>query len=391
MERLQATFDRLLRDTTTRFHRYMYASINWETRMIGLVGPRGVGKTTLVLQHIKEELPRHESLYVTAEDLYFSTHHLVDLAEEFARIGGRYLFVDEIHKYNDWSKELKLIYDYCPKLQVVFTGSSVLDIVEGLSDLSRRARMYQMQGLSYREYLQLFHSIELPSYTLEQIINQEVKLPEGFLPLKYFSDYLQRGYYPFTASDNDFASYVQQVVNVTLENDIPQYAELTIATVRKLKQLLGIIAQSAPFKPNFTTIGGQIGVSRNNVANLCAYIEKSGLIAQLREPTGGIMALGKVDKIYLDNTTLISALGAPNTEIGTIRETFFMNQVRLLHKIAASPVSDFLVDNHFTFEVGGKKKKQRQIQGLTDAYVIKDDIETGYGNIIPLWMFGLTY
>ena len=391
MEHLQANFDKLLRNTTTDFHRYMFSSINWDAQMIGIVGPRGVGKTTLVLQHIKEELQRKESLYVTAEDLYFSTHHLVNLADEFARTGGRNLIIDEIHKYKDWSRELKLIYDYHPEMHVVFTGSSVLDIVEGLSDLSRRARMYHMQGLSYREYLALFHKINIPVYSLEQVINQQVELPKGFLPLQYFNDYMQKGYYPFSAQDDDFASYIRQVVNVTLENDIPQYAELTAATARKLKQLLGIIAQSAPFKPNFTAIGGQINISRNVVADFCTYIEKSGLISQLREPTGGIMALGKVEKIYLDNPVLIHVLGDPMVEIGTIREAFFFNQTRLLHKVCSSPAADFLVDGKYTFEVGGKKKKQRQIQGLSDAFVVKDDIETGYGNIIPLWVFGLLY
>ena len=391
MERLQAYFEKLLRETSYSFHRYLFDDINWDARMIGLVGPRGVGKTTLVLQHIKEQLPRQESLYVTAEDLYFSTHHLVDLADAFARTGGRYLFIDEIHKYKDWSRELKLIYDYHAELHVVFTGSSVLDIVQGLGDLSRRARMYHMQGLSYREYLGLFCNTELPVYTLAQILDHQVELPLGFLPLQHFNNYLQRGYYPFSATNDDFSSYLRQVVNVTLENDIPQYAELTASTARKLKQLLGIIAQTAPFKPNFTSIAGQMGVSRNSVADFCVYIEKSGLIGQLREPTSGLQALGKVEKIYLDNTALIYALGNLVAEIGTIRETFFFNQMRLHHHVTASPVSDFLVDKCYTFEVGGKKKRQHQIQGVPDAFVVKDDIETGYGNIIPLWMFGLTY
>lgn len=391
MERLQEHFDRLQRNTTSTFHRYMYNAVKWDSRLIGIVGPRGVGKTTMLLQYAREQLERNETLYVTAEDLYFTTHHLVDLADELVRTGGRYLLIDEIHKYNEWSRELKLIYDYHPELHVIFTGSSVLDIVEGLSDLSRRARMYQMQGLSYREYLKLFHDIEMPVYTLEQIVEQQVQLPEGFLPLKYFANYLRNGYYPFAYSDSDISGYLRQIVNITLEVDIPQYASLTIATARKMKQLLGIIAESAPFKPNFTAIAGKIGVSRNNVADFCAYIERAGLIAQLRGATGGIQALGKVEKIYIDNPTLAYALGETNTEKGTIRETFFQNQMRLCHHIVASPVSDFLVDGRYTFEVGGKKKRQRQIHGLSEAYVVKDDIETGYGNIIPLWVFGLTY
>ena len=389
MEQLQATFHKLLGEITTKFHRYMYGRINWNARMIGLMGPRGVGKTTLVLQHIKEQLPHKESLYVQAEDFYFASHRLTELADAFAKIGGKYLFIDEIHKYKDWSRELKLIYDYHAELHVVFTGSSVLDIAKGASDLSRRALMYEMQGLSYREYLELFHNIHFPLCTLQQLVNQEVDMPSGFLPLQHFADYLQRGYYPF--ANGDINQYIQQMVNVTIETDIPQYADMSVATARKLKRLLAIIAQSAPFKPNMSQIGGQLEVSRNNVADLCVYLEKAGLIGQLRTSTGGIQGLGKVDKVYLDNTPLIYALGNQNVEIGTVRETFFFNQTRSLCNVSASPISDFLIDGKYTFEVGGKKKKQRQLQGIEDGFVVKDDIETGYGNIIPLWLFGMLY
>lgn len=389
MEQLQFTFSKLLKETSTSFHRYMYDRINWDARMIGLMGPRGIGKTTLVLQHCKEQLPRNESLYVQAEDFYFASHRLVELADTFVKMGGKYLIIDEIHKYKDWSRELKLIYDYHSELHVVFTGSSVLDIAKGAYDLSRRALMYEMQGLSYREYLELFHDIHFPICTLQQLLQQEVEIPDGFLPLQYFSDYLQRGYYPF--SNDDIRQYIQQVVNATIDTDIPQYADLSIATARKLKRLLAIIAQSAPFKPNMSQIGGQLEISRNNVADLCAYLEKAGLIGQLRTSTGGIQGLGKVDKVYLDNPNLIYALGSPNTEIGTVRETFFFNQTHFLFPVTVSPISDFLIDSKYTFEVGGKKKKQRQLQDIADGYVVKDDIETGYSNIIPLWMFGMLY
>ena len=389
MERLQAAFDKLLRETASTFHRYMYDRIDWQARIVGLLGPRGVGKTTMVLQYIKENLPRKETLYVVAEDLYFSTHTLVDLADAFARTGGKHLFIDEIHKYKGWSRELKLIYDYHSELHVCFTGSSVLDISKGVADLSRRVLTFEMQGLSYREYLALFHQIELPVYNIQQILDQQVTLPKGFLPLQHFADYLKRGYYPF--SDDNFERYIMQVANTTLEVDIAQYADLTPATIRKLKRLLAIIAQAAPFKPNFTQIGGQLEVSRNSIADLCTWLEKAGLIGQLRDSTGGIQGLGKVDKVYLDNPTLIHVLGKENTEIGTIRETFFFNQMRVAHDITSSPVSDFLIAEKYTFEVGGKKKKQKQIQSAEQGYVVKDDIETGYGNIIPLWQFGLTY
>ena len=389
MEQLQATYHKLLRETSTTFHRYLFDRINWQARMIGLMGPRGIGKTTLVLQHIKEQLPPQEALYVQAEDFYFASHRLTDLADAFAKMGGKYLVVDEIHKYKDWARELKLIYDYHAELHVVFTGSSVLDIAKGAFDLSRRALMYEMQGLSYREYLELFHGIRIPPCTLTQLLHHEEELPVGFLPLQHFADYLQRGYYPF--ADSDINRYVQQVVNATIEADIPQFADLSVATARKLKRLLAIIAQAAPFKPNFSQIGGQLEVSRNNVADLCAYLEKAGLIGQLRTSTGGIQGLGKVDKIYLDNPTLIYALGRENIEIGTARETFFFNQMRALLPVAASPVSDFLVDGTYTFEVGGRKKKQRQLQDVENGFVVKDDIETGYGNALPLWAFGLLY
>ncbi len=389
MERLQATFDKLLREITTEFHRYLYSQIDWQARMIGILGPRGVGKTTMVLQHIRERLPRQQALYVVAEDLYFATHTLIDLADAFARMGGKYLFIDEVHKYKGWSRELKLIYDYHSELHVCFTGSSILEISQGVSDLSRRVLTYEMQGLSYREYLQLFHHIELPVYSLRQVLAHEVLLPTGFLPLQFFPDYLQYGYYPFR--DDNFERYIIQIVNTTLEVDIPQYADLTPATVRKLKRLLAIVAESAPFKPNFTQIGGQLEVSRNNVADLCLWIERAGLISQLRDSTGGIQGLGKVDKIYLDNPTLIYAIGNAHVEIGTVRETFFFNQLHKLYPTVSSPASDFLVNGSLTFEVGGKKKKQKQIKDIGNAYVVKDDIETGYGNIIPLWMFGLLY
>lgn len=354
MEQLQATFHKLLRETSTTFHRYMYDRINWDARMIGLMGPRGIGKTTLILQHIKEQLASNETLYVQAEDFYFASHRLTELADAFVKIGGKYLFIDEIHKYKDWSRELKLIYDYHKELHVVFTGSSVLDIAKGAFDLSRRALMYEMQGLSYREYLELFHDIKFPVCKLQQLLQQEIEIPNGFLPLQHFADYLQRGYYPF--ADGDINQYIQQVVNATIETDIPQYADLSVSTARKLKRLLAIIAQSAPFKPNMSQIGGQLEVSRNNIADLCTYLEKAGLISQLRTSTNGIQGLGKVDKIYLDNPTLIYTLGNHNVEIGTVRETFFFNQTRSLMPVTVSPISDFLIESKYTFEVGGKKK-----------------------------------
>lgn len=389
MDKLFRHFHKLLRDTRIDFKRYMYSRINWNSRLIGLTGPRGVGKTTLVLQYIKSELNHNESLYVTTEDFYFADHKLLDLADAFVKMGGKYLFIDEIHKYKDWSKELKLIYDYYSELKVVFTGSSVLDINKGSSDLSRRAVMYQMQGLSFREYLQMFHHISSEVFSLQDILSHKVKIEGVDHPLPLFEDYLKKGYYPF-ALEEDYDIRLGQILNFTLETDIPQYADMNVSTGRKLKQLLAIISKSVPFKPNITSIATMLSASRNNIADYCLYIEEAGLIMQLRDATGGIRGLGKVNKIYLDNTNLIYNLVQESSNVGNVRETFFINQTRVNSDVIASPVSDFLIDD-MTFEVGGKNKKQKQIQGLEKSFIVKDDIEFGYGNIIPLWQFGLSY
>ena len=389
MEKLQANFDAMLRSTPTVFHRYMFDRINWHNRMLGLVGPRGVGKTTLMLQYAKEKLDRNTTLFVNADDLYFSIHHLTDLADEFAKRGGTHLIIDEIHKYKDWARELKLIYDYHADLNILFTGSSILDIHKGSADLSRRAIVYSMQGLSFREYLNMFHLIEMPAYTLTDILQHQVVLPDKFRPYVYFSSFLKQGYYPFSQEDQ-FNIRLQQVINKTLEVDIPQYADMSVSTARKLKQLLTIIARSVPFKPNMSSIASMLGVSRNNLSDYFLFLEEAGLIAQLRNETGGIRGLGKVDKVYIDNTALMYSLGGENTDTGNLRETFFLNQTRVEQDVITSDISDFRIADYI-FEVGGKNKKQKQLQGSTNGFVVKDDIEMGYMNIIPLWQFGLNY
>ena len=389
MERLKEYYRQMLHDTNTAFLRYLFYEINWNSRMIGLVGARGVGKTTLVLQHIKLDLNPDETLYVTADDLYFSSNTLLDLAGNFVKRGGKQLFIDEIHKYKEWSRELKLIYDYHPKLKVVFTGSSILDINKGAADLSRRAVMYRIQGLSFREYLKMFHKINAPTFSLQQIIEHKVNITEPEHPLPLFDDYLRRGYYPFM-QEPDFSIRLRQIVRITLETDIPQYSDMNTATGHKLKQLMMLIAQSVPFKPNFSKLATALCASRNNIADYCLYIEEAGLIAQLRDSAGGISGLRKVDKIYLENTNLLYCLSSESPNTGNVRETFFFNQTKAKYETLTSSISDFEIDGT-TFEIGGKSKEQKQIQAAERGFVVKDNIEIGYENIIPLWHFGLIY
>lgn len=389
MRTLYQKFETLLQNTTTDFKRYLHEKVSWNNRMIGIIGARGVGKTTLILQHIKENLDSKKALYVSADDMYFGENKLFDLADDFYKNAGEYLFIDEIHKYSDWSRELKNIYDSFPALKIVFTGSSVLDILKGSADLSRRAIIYKLHGLSFREYLKLFHNYETEVYSLKQIVNNEVKLTDIKHPLPLFNDYLKRGYYPF-GLENEMDIRLGQIIVQTLETDIPQYANLNVGTSRKLKRLLSIIAESVPFKPNFSKISEIIGVSRNSLDDYFTYMEKAGLIGQLRNETSGIRGLGKVDKVYLDNTNIIFNLVGEKSNIGNIRETFFFNQMRLKNEIISSEKADFIIDN-YTFEIGGKNKQQKQIEKDANSFVVKDDIEFGYLNVIPLWAFGLNY
>lgn len=389
MEQLYEYMRLQLEGVKSSFHRYAYDQINWDNRMLGLVGPRGVGKTTLLLQRIKERHDLSNTLYVSAEHLYFSNHTLLDTAEQFYKNGGLYLFIDEVHKYEGWSRELKLIYDSFPDLHIYFTGSSVLDIERGEADLSRRAPKFFMQGLSFREYLAINHNVDASVFTLEQILNHEERLPDVQHPLPLFADYLRRGYYPFGA-DADFAIELNQVITRTLEVDIPQYANMTIATGRKLKRLMAVVSTLAPFKPNFVSLASQIQASRNNVEDYLVYMEKAGMIAQLRAGAKGIGLLGKVEKVYLDNTNILYALSDGHEDVGTVRETFFFNQMRVNHDVRSSAISDFEIDGA-TFEVGGKTKGTDQLKGADRGIVVKDGIEFGHRNTVPLWAFGLMY
>ena len=389
MEQLFENFKRKLHDTPTSLIRYKYNHIAWQGHAFGLVGPRGVGKSTMLLQHIKMHLSLKDTLYVSADNLYFASHTLVDLADRFYKMGGKHLFVDEIHKYEGWSVEVKQICDSYSDLQLVISGSSILDITKGMADLSRRVPIYEMQGLSFREYLHLFHNIEMGAISMEQLLRHEYDIPGTTHPLPLFHDYLRRGYYPF-GNDEAYDIELLQVVAQTMESDIPLYMNANVAVGRKLKQLLMVVAESVPFKPVMQKLADVTGISRNYIQDYLMYMERAGMIAQLRDAVGGIRGLGKTEKLYLDNTNLIYALSPSRADIGNVRETFFMNQLRVVGDVASSPVSDFLVGG-MTFEIGGRKKGQKQISEVDNGYIVKDDIESGFANVIPLWAFGLLY
>jgi predicted AAA+ superfamily ATPase len=373
----------------TTFVRYLYHKIEWNSRMIAILGARGVGKTTLMLQRIKLHHKQNDTLYINADDLYFTENTLFDLASAFYKNGGKYLFIDEVHKYQTWSKELKMMYDYVPDLQVVFTGSSILDIYKGSADLSRRVISYSLEGLSFREYLNMSQGIELPAYTLDEILAEKIELAGIQHPLVHFKIYLEQGCYPFFKQDG-YSERLLNIVKQVLDVDIPLYARMNISTASKVRHLLRIIAQSVPFKPNYTKIAELLGVHRNQVVDFMLLLDKAKIITHLREDAKGLRAIGKVEKVYLNNTNILHALAEGKPETGNLRETFFLHQMNPTNQVLASRVSDFQIGD-YTFEVGGKNKKQKQIKEITNAFLVKDDIEYGYGNTIPLWLFGFTY
>lgn len=378
-----------LRRTPLEFHRYMYDRVIWEDRMIGIIGPRGVGKSTMVKQFILSHPDRQDWLYVSADHTYFSSSTLTDLADEFVKEGGRYLVIDEIHKYHGWSRELKQIYDSHAGLNVIFTGSSILDIKKGSADLSRRVLIFEMQGLSFREYLKLFKNIDLPVYTLDEILAHKVTLPSDIHPLPLFREYLIRGYYPFCSLPG-YDIRLQQVIAQTMEVDIPQFAGMNVSTARKLRKMLDIISKMAPFKPSFMNLATELKVSKNDVPDYMLYLEQAGMIGQLRDDTGGIRGLGKVEKVYIDNPNLMNVLAGDEPNKGNMRETFFFNQMRVSNDVISSRISDFRIGD-ITFEVGGAKKGKKQLTGAETGIVVRDDIEYGYHEFVPLWQFGLNY
>jgi predicted AAA+ superfamily ATPase len=383
-------------NVTTKFIRYLYKDINLKNKLSAILGARGVGKTTLLLQLANSIRRNKQILYVALDDLFFTSSTLYSLAEDFSKLGGEFLFLDEVHKYPNWSRELKLIYDDFDNLQVIFTSSSVLDIYKGESDLSRRAVKYNLKEMSFREYLILYENIELPTLELSEIITNHsqisLQLTKNFKPLKYYQDYIKVGAYPYYKDDID--QYYQQIlntINLILEIDLQSIENIDYNNIIKIKRLLYILATNVPFTPNISKLSEKIELHRNNLVLALQWLQKAELINTLIKTNKSISSLSKPDKIWLHNTTLNYVLSSKNINIGNIRETFFLQHTSVLHRINLPPKADFLIDNKYTFEVGGKNKTQKQIKNIENAFIVKDDIETGVMNIIPLWLFGLMY
>lgn len=392
METLIATSRELVNRVDTNYIRDFHNQINWNSRLVAILGSRGVGKTTLMLQHIKLHDDASKSLYVVADDFYFTTHRIEDFARSFMLQGGKNLYIDEIHKYKGWSTEIKNIYDKMPDLKVTYSGSSILELEKGGADLSRRKVEYTLPGLSFREYVNISKGWNLPAYTLQEIIAGKVDFPtEQARPLQLFTEYLRYGYYPFF-KEGDYGMRLKSVIKQIVEEDIPKFADMEIASVQKLKKLLYMLAQSVPFKPNYSKLERDLGISRNALPKYLLYLEKAGLIAILREKAKGIKILEKMEKVYLQNPNQAYVLSEDLPNIGNIRETIFMTWMQTGHFISSSAVSDFEVDG-LTFEIGGKKKGKKQIAEIPQGqgFIVKDDTEYVYQNAIPLWMFGFIY
>ncbi len=392
----QAMSNRLQMVTTT-FHRYLFSQINWNNRLIGIRGYRGVGKTTLILQHIKEDFAERQSvLYASADHGWFQTHTLYDLAEYHQQHGGTHLFLDEVHHYHNWQTEIKNIYDDFPSLNIVFTGSSMLHLNTEAGDLSRRLRMYTLQVMSLREYIAIELGIEIPVYSLEDILNDSIniasRIAEQITIQPYFETYLQYGCYPFYKEEGDgFEQRLQETIWLVLERDWPAVEEVNYATIQKTKRLLMVLAEAVPLTPNMTELFAAVETNREGGLRMLYILEKAGLLALLSHQPRSVGVLRKPDKIYLGNANLMNVL-SPNPNIGTIRETFFYNQLNAAgNEVLLSPKGDFLVNRKYTVEVGGPSKTFKQIRNIEHSYLAVDNTPIGDVNRIPLWLFGFIY
>lgn len=378
------------------FKRYLFDQINFNQRLIGIRGARGVGKTTLLLQ-IAHQFSNSKVLYVSLDDLFFNTQaSLHGLAQKFSQQGGTLLLLDEVHKHPNWSREIKLIYDDFPDLQTIFTSSSILDIYKGESDLSRRAITYELKSLSFREYLAFSQNLYLPFYSLEEMIENHqsiaLKLLQETKPLAHFQDYLKIGAFPFyIGNQSEYYQQLIQTINLILEVDLPSIQSIDYTSITKIKRLLHILSLSVPFTPNISKLSERVSLPRNTLVQVLHWLSKAHLIHSYYKTGKSISVLNKPDKLWLNNTNFSYALSDNRPDKGNLRETFFLSQLAVHNSISLPEKGDFFINDKYTFEVGGKNKTSKQIKGIKNAFIVKDDIEIGFSNQIPLWLFGFLY
>lgn len=390
------TFHRKLAATDLRFKRYLYDRINWDVRLIGIKGARGVGKTTLLLQHIKETFAKlDEVLYVSLDNLWFNNHHLEELVEFLYTHGVVNIYFDEVHKYKNWTQLLKNFYDSYPDLNIVYTGSAMLAIDNSKIDLSRRQSLYTLNGLSFREYLEYEGIAAIPAVALEDLLENHIGYAMDMAPkikvLKCFDDYLNKGYYPYYKdSGDDYLMRVAEVARLVIDGDIPAVEDITYTTVQKIKKLLMVIAGNVPLEPNINKLAAELESTRDQTLKMLYLLDRAALLYLLTDKAKDYKHLTGPKKVYLNNANLMYALSGLISK-GTLRETFFANQVGAVSALTMPKQGDFMADGKYLFEVGGLRKTFDQIADLPNSYLALDDIETGNGNRIPLWTFGCLY
>ena len=395
LETLTKRYNQIQKLQRHEYQRYFSNVVDFDDKMVGILGSRGVGKTTYILQYLKAlDIPRQKKLYFSADSIILSNHSLYEIAEEFSRMGGEVLAIDEIHKYKNFEHELKEMYDFLD-LKIIFSGSSALQLEHKKADLSRRAVLYRVHGLSFREFLELKLGREFPTYTLHEIIKNHIDiaygLTEKFKPFEYFKEYLQSGYFPYYFENpNSYGQKLEETVNTVIESDLPIIFNIEPQNIQKLKQLISLLCTSDPFELNLTKLSQKIGINRTTLYQYIYYLNMGNLLYSLKAKTKGDAIFTKPSKLYLNNPNL-SFYYCQNSVIGTIREEFFINMLRINHTLTYPTKGDFLVDDVYTFEVGGKNKGFEQIKNIPNSFVVADDIESGFGNKIPLWLFGFLY
>jgi len=377
------------------YKRYLWNKIDTTEKLIGIVGARGIGKTTYMLQYLKSlDLPLRKKLYISADTPEVIEYSLLKIAMEFSASGGEVLTIDEIHKYKNFEQDLKQMYDML-NLKIIFSGSSAIKLEHSKADLSRRALLYRVNGLSYREFLEIKLNVKLPTFKLEDILNYHedivFELMQKFKPLEHFQDYLESGFYPFYFENpNTFSIRLHETVNAVIESDIPSIFPIKYESVINLKKLVKLICNSEPFKINIKELSTKLQTDRDTLYQYLHYLDQARILNILRSKTKGDNIFLKPDKLYLNNPNLNYSY-CEEAKIGTIRETIFANQLQEMHKVEVPKKGDFLVDESYLFEVGGKSKDFKQIKDLPNSFIVSDNIQSGFQNRLPLWLFGFLY